>query len=135
MAMIFTFLRRWGLALIIMAAIFGFSSVPSTEMPDFGLADLLVKKGGHALGFGLLALSYLRGLNGGDGSRTGLHWYLIAWIMATLYSAMDELHQSIVPGRYPAVADVLVDAFGAAVALMLANRYYKQVRPFVPTNH
>ena len=45
-----------------MAAIFAFSSIPSVELPNFGLLDYLVKKGAHALGYGLLALSYIWGL-------------------------------------------------------------------------
>jgi VanZ family protein len=43
-----------------------------------------------------------------------------------LYSATDEFHQSFTPGRHPAVTDVMIDAIGAAVALILAARYYKQ---------
>lgn len=108
-----------------MAAIFAFSSIPSAEMPNFGLMDYLVKKGGHALGYGLLALAYLCGLKG---ERSGIlpSQFFIAWVLATLYSATDEFHQSFVPGRHPAITDVMIDSFGAALALILANRHYKQ---------
>ena len=102
-----------------MAAIFGFSSISSKEMPNFGLVDFLVKKGGHAIGYGLLALAYLHGLKG-KGSNISSRHLILAWIFATLYSATDELHQSLVPGRHPAVTDIMIDSFGAAVALTLA---------------
>ena len=108
-----------------MAAIFSFSSIPSTEMPNFGLVDFLVKKGGHALGYGLLALAYLRGLMG-ERSEILSHQLFIAWVLATLYSATDEFHQSFVPGRHPAITDVMIDSFGAAVALILTGKYYKK---------
>jgi len=108
-----------------MAAIFGFSSIPSKEMPNFGVVDLLVKKGGHALGYGLLALAYLRGLKGGD-SDISTHQLILAWTLATLYSATDEFHQSMIPGRNPAVTDVMIDSIGAGLALALAVGYYKQ---------
>lgn len=111
-----------------MAFIFGFSSIPSKEMLNFGLLDYIVKKGGHAIGYGLLGLSYLRGLKG-ENNRVETRWYYIAWALAVLYSATDEFHQSFVPGRHPAVTDVMIDAFGAALALFLASRYYKQKRP------
>jgi len=111
-------LRNWGLAILMMAAIFAFSSIPSTEMPNFGLVDFLVKKGGHALGYGLLALSYLRGLKG-ERSEIISRQLFVAWALATLYSATDEFHQSFVPGRHPAVMDVMIDSIGAAVALFL----------------
>ena len=122
------FLRRWGLALLMMAAIFGFSSIPSSGMPDFGLLDLIVKKGGHALGYGLLALAYLYGLKG-DEKNIVPRWLFAAWVMAVLFSTTDEFHQSFVPGRHPAATDVLIDSLGAAAALAIAYLYYKQKRP------
>ena len=94
-------------------------------MPNFGLIDFLVKKGGHALGYGLLALAYLRGLKG-ERSEIIPRQLFIAWVLATLYSATDEFHQSFVPGRHPAVTDVMIDSFGAMAGLILANRYCKQ---------
>ena len=124
-------LIRWGPAALIMAAIFGFSSIPSDEMPVFGVFDFIVKKGGHALGYGLLALCYLRGLKG-ENNEVSMRWFYIAWGMAVLYSATDEFHQSFVPGRHPAVTDVLIDACGAALALFIANRFFKQRRPVMP---
>lgn len=108
-----------------MAVIFGFSSVPSTEMPIFGFLDIIVKKGGHALGYGLLALFYLRGLKG-DGKDLKIPWLYLAWMMTLVYSATDEFHQSFVSGRQPAATDVLIDALGAAIALILAARYHQQ---------
>lgn len=121
------FLRQWGLALLLMAVIFAFSSIPSAEMPSFGFIDFIVKKGGHAFGYGLLALSNLRGLKG-DNEVVYTRWLYAAWVMAVLFSATDEFHQSFVPGRHPAVTDVLIDSFGAAAALTLAEKYYKQKR-------
>jgi len=133
MSKILTFMRRWGLALLMMAAIFGFSSIPSSGMPDFGLLDLIVKKGGHALGYGLLALAYLYGLRGG-GDEIAPRWPFMAWMMAVVFSTTDEFHQSFVPGRHPAATDVLIDSVGAALTLFLANRYYKQKRPAAQTD-
>ena len=108
-----------------MAVIFGFSSIPSSEMPNFDAFDYIVKKGGHAFGYGLLGLSYFRGLKGKRKDVTK-RWFLAAWVLAVLFSTTDEFHQSYVPGRHPAVTDVMIDAFGAALALFIANRYYKQ---------
>jgi hypothetical protein len=113
MSKLFLFLRTWGPSLLMMVAIFCFSSIPSTEMPSFGLGDFLVKKGGHAAGYALLALANLRAL-GWDKKR----WWL-AWLLAVLYSATDEFHQSFVPGRNAALTDVGIDAFGAAAGLLL----------------
>lgn len=124
MSKIPSFLWRWGPATLMMAVIFGFSSIPSDEMLNFGLLDYIVKKGGHAFGYGLLGFSYLRGLKG-ERNAVDTRWFFLAWVMAVLYSTTDEFHQSFVPGRHPAVTDVMIDAFGAALALFLANIYYK----------
>ena len=111
------FLHAWGPTLLMMAVIFGFSSLPSSEIPGFGLADFLVKKGGHATGYALLALANLRGL-GWDRKRL-----FLAWVIAVLYSATDEFHQSFIPGRHPSLMDVGIDAFGASVGLLLWRQF------------
>ena len=120
-----SFLWRWGPALLMMAIIFGFSSIPAAELPNFGLVDFLVKKGGHALGYGLLALTFLRGLND-ESQEIDSRWFFMAWMMAVLYSITDEFHQSFVPERHPAVTDVMIDAIGAALMLFLFNRFRKK---------
>jgi len=108
-------LLPWLPAILIMATIFGFSSIPSTAMPIFGTWDTLVKKGGHVIGYGLLAVSYWYGLG-----FKKQHW-LMAFLLAVVYALSDELHQSFVPGRHPSLVDALViDAGGAAIGLGLA---------------
>ena len=106
-------LRRWAPALLLMALIFGASSIPSTELPNFGAWDYAVKKGSHALGYGALGLAYWRALL--PHGRAGR----IAWIMAVLYSFTDELHQSLVPGRHPSAIDAGIDALAAALSLAI----------------
>jgi hypothetical protein len=113
MSKLLLFLRAWGPSLLVMIAIFCFSSIPSSAMPHFGLGDFLMKKGGHAAGYALLAFANMRAL-GWEKKR----WQL-AWLLAVLYSATDEFHQSFVPGRQAALMDVGIDAFGAAAGLAL----------------
>ena len=120
-----SFLRRWGPALLLMIVVFAFSSIPSEEMPEFGLLDFIVKKGAHALGYGLLAMAFLRGLRG-ERSEIVSRQVFVAWILASLYSVTDEFHQSFVPGRHSAASDVMIDALGAALALTLVVRFFKQ---------
>ncbi len=109
---------RWLPAVVMMLAIFIFSSIPSTAMPRFDLFDTIIKKGGHMLGYGLLALAYLRWFPG----RTWL-----AFGLAVAYGCGDEFHQSFVPGRGPSVWDVLLfDAPGAALALFLYSKFRKE---------
>ena len=112
-------LKIWTPALLMMAIIFGFSSIPSEEMPSFGGLDFSIKKFGHAFGYALLALSYQRGLGG---KRPWL-----AWLMAVAYAAADEFHQSFVPGRNLSPWDVLLfDNLGALVGLWIRHRFAKR---------
>jgi VanZ family protein len=109
-------LLSWLPAALMMTAIFGISSIPSNEMPDYGMWDLIVNKGGHMLGYGLLALTYWYGL------RFYKRRLWLALLLVILYAITDEFHQSFVPGRHPSWVDVLVfDGGGSAIALGLAN--------------
>lgn len=118
-------LQRWTPAVLLMAAIFFFSSRPSTSLPRFTWGDEIVKKGGHMLGYGLLAATYWHGL----GLRAGQQ--PLAWLLAILYAVSDEFHQSFVPGRHPAVLDVLVfDNLGAVLGLLVHTHYSRKASPF-----
>ncbi len=109
-------LLRWLPAVAVMAAIFVVSSTPGSDLPRFGVLDVIVKKGGHMLGYALLALTFWYGLRF-DRRR----WWL-ALLLAVLYALTDEFHQSFVPGRHPSWIDVLAfDGIGAAIALALAS--------------
>ena len=113
--MIKKLLLLWLPALLMMATIFGFSSIPGSKLPNFGSMDLFVKKGGHLLGYGLLALAYWAGL------RFNRRRWCVALLLAVTYALSDEFHQSFVPGRHPSLVDALcIDGSGAAIALGLA---------------
>jgi VanZ family protein len=105
-----------------MIVIFVFSSQPGDNLPDFYNWDYFIKKSSHMFGYGLLALSYLHLLKY-DGRK-----YWLAWLMAVVYAATDEFHQSFVPGRGPSVIDVLFfDGSGAFIILWLYDGYSRKV--------
>jgi VanZ family protein len=99
-----------------MLIIFYFSSQPSAELPNFGWLDFLVKKGGHVTVYAALAVSLWYAF------EWKIDWRWLAWLLAVLYAATDEFHQSFVPGRHPSVWDVVVfDNLGALVSLWVAS--------------
>jgi VanZ family protein len=98
-----------------MAVIFIASSFPSANLPRFGFWDVVVKKGGHLTGYALLAVAYLRALSNGGPIST--RRAILAVGLAGLYAASDEFHQSFVPGRGAAAADVMIDATGAVLGV------------------
>lgn len=111
-----------------MTAIFMFSALPASRVPTFGIYDVYVKKIGHAIGYGLLGVSYYYAL------PTGLP-RSIRWVMALALSLgfafSDEFHQSFVEGRTSSLQDVAIDGLGAFLALFLAAGYSSNLRlPF-----
>ena len=111
--------RYWLPALLLMAIIFATSSLPGKSIPRFTDWDIPVNKGGHALGYGLLGAAYLFGLT--RGSRGGIRHAAVALGLAILYALTDEFHQLFTPGRGAALADVGIDAAGAAGGILVRN--------------
>jgi len=113
-------LPRWLPALLMMLIIFLFSSQPSSALPNFSWADKIVKKGGHVVGYAILALSYWYAFRMQEDKR----W--LAWLLAVLYAFTDELHQTFVPGRHSSIWDVLIfDNFGAMISLWIVSKRIK----------
>jgi VanZ family protein len=117
---------RWLPPILMMAVIFAFSSIPSTEMPNFGFWDLLVKKGGHATGYGLLALCIWFAL------KWDRRWLWLAFFLTVLYAGTDEFHQSFVPGRHSSLVDIGIDSIGALIALWIAFFVRRRKEPLAP---
>lgn len=126
-------------ALLMMAVIFYFSSKPGPEsdvdsmaigriigemvMPGFDDMDLqaqlefvtninhAVRKTAHFTEYAILAMLLAGALY--DGRRKSGLVFTWAVIIAALYAASDEFHQTFVPGRAGKISDVLIDSAGA----------------------
>ena len=64
----------------------------------------------------------------------GLRGALTAWLLATGFGLLDELHQAFVPGRSADILDLAADALGAAVAVIVVwiLRAHLTRRPSTP---
>jgi VanZ family protein len=110
-------------ALLMMLAIFLFSAGHAVETPNH-LLGVIINKGGHMIGYGILALAVWRAFE----FRRDRWW--IAWMLAVIYALTDEFHQSFVPGRHPMLFDALFfDNLGALIALMVALFLFKSKQP------
>lgn len=132
-------LARWWPALVWAAVIFSFSTgafsaehtgriiLPILHwiFPGASRAALLamhtfIRKCGHFTEYFVLSLLILRGIRAGR-REAHLAWALAAIAMVAGYAALDEFHQSLVPGRGGLeISDVLLDATGGAAAQALA---------------
>jgi VanZ family protein len=108
-----------------MGLIFFFSSLPSEKIPYYGELDYIIKKGSHALGYGLLGLSYYYALPRG---LSRIYRWVLALIMTILFALSDEYHQSFVQGRTSSLRDVAIDCLGTIVALFLGAGYSSNSR-------
>jgi VanZ family protein len=52
-----------------------------------------------------------------------LRWALVTVLIVAGYAALDEYHQSFVPGRTAAVRDVLIDTTGGIAAQIVASLF------------
>jgi len=95
--------------------IFLFSSKPVIPSSLFFWKDFIIKKTAHVVEYGILAALLYRALK-----EYGVQKYnagLIAILIALIYGATDELHQSFTPGREPRVRDVFFDTIGAILSI------------------
>jgi VanZ family protein len=112
---------RFGPALVIMATIFAASATPGSELPSLGnwIWDLLVKKGGHMIGYALLATAYYHAFT--NNRNTANIYYFFAFCLTVLYAATDEWHQKFTPGRNSCIQDVGIDAIGGLIGLAVLS--------------
>ncbi len=101
----------WLPVVLWMALIFRFSAGTVPVASQVYWQDFAVKKTGHVLLFGALAILIYRGLIGNDmDSKKALVW---AIMLSTLYGATDEFHQMFTQGRESRLRDVFIDGLGA----------------------
>lgn len=115
------FIFRWLPLIAWMAAIFIFSHQPKGSIPNYGTWDFLVKKSGHLIGYGVLAIL---------ARRAGFTLAAsLAFVLAFAFS--DELHQRYVPGRTGSLEDMLIDLLGATLGLLVTGLLPQHWRVFL----
>lgn len=120
-----TWIYRWGPAILVMAIIFLASSTQGTSLPKFGFWDYFIKKGGHMLGYALLAASFCHALRGAK--RAARHPFVWAVCLTVLYAASDEWHQKFTAGRTAALLDVGIDAMGGLIGIAVMRWAYSRL--------
>jgi VanZ family protein len=109
-----TVLINQGPLLAYAALIFIVSSMSRLAPPDIGITffDKII----HCGEYGLFFLLAMRAVSGApvDVSRRSAYIWAIA--LTVIYGALDEYHQSFVPGRDADVYDLVADTCGALLA-------------------
>lgn len=92
---------------------------PKASYHTLFLMHHYIRKTAHFTEYFIFSLLILRAIRAGR-QDTRLTWALLAIIIVAGYAALDEFHQSFVPGRTPLVTDVLLDTTGGTVAQIVA---------------
>jgi VanZ family protein len=108
-------LSAWLPVVVWAAVIFAFSAVPSLGT-GLGTWDLVLRKLAHFTEYAILGALLAR--------ATRRSW--VALVLAALYAASDEVHQTFVEGRHGAVRDVAIDTVGALVGVFAWTRWRRR---------
>lgn len=58
--------------------------------------------------------------------RESLPFLALAIALSAGYGALDEFHQSFIPGRFASAGDIVADAVGAMAGAVAAYHFYKK---------
>lgn len=122
------FCLYWLPVILLAVAIFIQSSLPAPEMvPRFYLSDKLL----HVSVYAILAALCYRGLRRASPmkDRPILLLILMAIIMAALYGASDEWHQSFVISRTADIFDFFADVIGSGMGAIAYSRLLDHSNP------
>lgn len=102
---------------------------PHLEWETLLAIHQIIRKCAHVFEYFVFSLLILRGLRAGK-KESHLGWALAAIAIVAAYAALDEFHQSFVPGRGASAWDVLLDTSAGAAAQLVAAlvMYWSNVR-------
>jgi len=121
------FIKFWFPAVIYAILIFWFSSMEKPLGIEFGsgITDKLL----HVLEYAVFGILLMRALYCSDSSMSWRITILIAFMIGAFYGFTDELHQSVVPGRYATAADFVADIIGVLAGIWLYRFFIMHLKP------
>ena len=112
----------WALVLLYAAVIFALSSMsnpPQPVRPSDGFGREVLTSAEHIIEYAILGILLLAGFRSLEKTRD--HATTLAFLAAVLYGATDELHQYFIPHRFCDLKDLLADALGALLGVVIAK--------------
>jgi len=104
--------------------------IPNVTREQIEMVQFLVRKGGHVAEYAGLAMLLVRALRPALRATQAWSWPAAGLTLAaaTAYAATDEWHQSFVATRTASAGDVLLDAIGVSIGLVLVFGWQKFAR-------
>ena len=101
--------------------IFILSNQSNLPGPNVYLFDFLFKKMAHIFVYFVLYFLFYRAIaKTSNSQRLRL---ILPILICIIYAMSDEIHQSLIPNRYPTLRDVFYDSFGVMLAFLKKHNY------------
>ena len=110
----------WLPSIACMAALWLLSSLPQVPGPELFPHQDKVQ---HLVAYAVLAALFMHALRRTRPRGAARTLWLVATVLTAAYGAIDEWHQSFVPGRDATLGDLLADAAGGALGAALAGKF------------
>lgn len=91
------------------------AGIDVTRFISLEAANFIIRKAGHFTEYFVLGMLLVKTFECYLRSKAGV----ISIIAGFLYACSDEIHQYFVPGRSPAIMDVMIDTAGVLVGIIL----------------
>lgn len=103
--------------------------IPTISADTLELVHHVIRKSAHFTEYFVFFMLLYHGIRATRRTSRRWHWSwaLMAWLIAALYSVIDEVHQIFVPSRGPSAWDSLLDSTGALFALLVLFLLYRRL--------
>jgi len=113
------YIKAYSPSILWAIVIFIFSSQQQLPGFDISLLDFLFKKLAHIFVYAMLYyLLFIAYLKTNPNKKISKRHYLWPLLIALIYALSDELHQSMVKGRYASTRDIAYDFLGMMSVLL-----------------
>lgn len=85
--------------------------------------DFVIKKGAHISVYAVLFVLVHRALRMLQSKPQSNSFWITSFIICLVYAASDEIHQTLIPGRFGTLRDIGFDMLGASIAFLKLYRY------------
>jgi len=111
------FIKLWSPPVIYAILIYWLSSLERPFVIDLGVNnfDKLI----HLVEYAIFGFLLIRAIKGSGNDLSIKNALIITFIIGTFCGFTDELHQSVVPGRYATMADFIFDSIGTFTGAIL----------------
>ena len=122
----------WSPPVLWMLIIFSFSSRQRTQVSDVYTLNFLFYKSLHVLEYAALYFLLFRAFLKNSSNQTmRKRAWIWAFVIAILYAASDEIHQTFVPTREGRPRDVAIDTIGMFLMYSYSKYKYTFVKRFL----